>query len=153
MADQWPVYRDVLAAALLINVMALTMPLFTMNVYDRVVPNRAIETLWVLALGVALVIVFDLVLRTLRGYFIDLASARIDMQLSAKIMERVLGVRMEARPAAVGSFASNLRSFESVRDFITSATVTTFIDLPFALLFLLVIGIIAWPLIFPVLWR
>ncbi|MFV5215095.1 type I secretion system permease/ATPase [Azonexus caeni] len=151
MADQWPVYRDVLAAALLINVMALTMPLFTMNVYDRVVPNRAIETLWVLALGVALVIVFDLVLRTLRGYFIDLASARIDMQLSAKIMERVLGVRMEARPAAVGSFASNLRSFESVRDFITSATVTTFIDLPFALLFLLVIGIIAWPLIFPVL--
>jgi len=151
MADQWPVYRDVLAAALLINVMALTMPLFTMNVYDRVVPNRAIETLWVLALGVALVIVFDLVLRTLRGYFIDLASARIDMQLSAKIMERVLGVRMEARPAAVGSFASNLRSFESVRDFITSATVTTFIDLPFALLFLLVIAIIAWPLIFPVL--
>lgn len=151
MADQWPVYRDVLAAALLINVMALTMPLFTMNVYDRVVPNRAIETLWVLAFGVALVIVFDLVLRTLRGYFIDLASARIDMQLSAKIMERVLGVRMEARPAAVGSFASNLRSFESVRDFITSATVTTFIDLPFALLFLLVIGIIAWPLIFPVL--
>ncbi|WP_374327117.1 type I secretion system permease/ATPase [Azonexus sp.] len=151
MADQWPVYRDVLAAALLINVMALTMPLFTMNVYDRVVPNRAIETLWVLAFGVALVIVVDLVLRTLRGYFIDLASARIDMQLSARIMERVLGVRMEARPAAVGSFASNLRSFESVRDFITSATVTTFIDLPFALLFLLVIGIIAWPLIFPVL--
>ena len=101
MADQWPVYRDVLAAALLINVMALTMPLFTMNVYDRVVPNRAIETLWVLAFGVALVIVVDLVLRTLRGYFIDLASARIDMQLSARIMERVLGVRMEARPAAV----------------------------------------------------
>jgi len=151
LSDQWPVYRDVLAAAALINVMALTMPLFTMNVYDRVVPNRAIETLWVLAFGVALVICVDLVLRTLRGYFIDLASARIDMQLSARIMERVLGVRMEARPAAVGSFASNLRSFESVRDFITSATVTTFIDLPFALLFLLVIGIIAWPLVFPVL--
>ena len=122
-----------------------------MNVYDRVVPNRALETLWVLALGIVLVVGVDFVLRTLRGYFIDLASARIDMQLSAKIMERVLGVRMEARPAAVGSFASNLRSFESVRDFITSATVTTFIDLPFALLFLLVIGIIAWPLILPVL--
>lgn len=151
LADQWPVYRDVLAAALLINVMALTMPLFTMNVYDRVVPNRAFETLWVLALGVALVVVFDLVLRTLRGYFIDLASARIDMNLSSRIMERVLGVRMEARPAAVGSFAANLRSFESVRDFITSATVTTFIDLPFALLFVLVIAIIAWPIIFPVL--
>lgn len=151
LADQWPVYRDVLAAALLINVMALSLPLFTMNVYDRVVPNRALETLWVLALGVGIVIAVDMVLRTLRGYFIDLASARIDMQLSARIMERVLGVRMESRPAAVGSFASNLRSFESVRDFITSATVTTLIDLPFALLFLLVIGIIAWPLVFPVL--
>lgn len=151
LADQWPVYRDVLAAAFLINLMALSLPLFTMNVYDRVVPNHAMETLWVLALGVAIVIAVDMVLRTLRGYFIDLASARIDMQLSAKIMERVLGVRMESRPAAVGSFASNLRSFESVRDFITSATVTTLIDLPFALLFLLVIAIIAWPLILPVL--
>ncbi|WP_298398838.1 type I secretion system permease/ATPase [uncultured Azonexus sp.] len=151
LADQWPVYRDVLAAALLINVMALSLPLFTMNVYDRVVPNRALETLWMLALGVGIVIAVDMVLRTLRGYFIDLASARIDMQLSARIMERVLGVRMEARPAAVGSFASNLRSFESVRDFITSATVTTLIDLPFAMLFLLVIGMIAWPLVFPVL--
>lgn len=151
LADQWPVYRDVLGAALLINVMALAMPLFTMNVYDRVVPSRAIETLWVLALGVLLVICVDMALRSLRGYFIDLASARIDMDLSAKIMERVLGVRMEARPAAVGAFSSNLRSFESVRDFITSASVTAFIDLPFALLFVLVIGVIAWQLIIPVL--
>ncbi len=150
LADQWPVYRDVLGAALLINVMALALPLFTMNVYDRVVPNKAIETLWVLALGVVLVIAVDMVLRSLRGYFIDLASARIDMDLSAKIMERVLGVRMEARPAAVGAFSSNLRSFESVRDFITSASVTAFIDLPFALLFVLVIGVIAWQLIIPV---
>ena len=137
LADQWPVYRDVLGAALLINVIALAMPLFTMNVYDRVIPNRAIETLWVLALGVILLFAVDLMLRLLRGYFIDLASARIDMQLSAQIMDRVLGVRMEARPAAVGAFSSNLRSFEAVRDFITSASVTAFIDLPFALLFVL----------------
>ncbi|MCH2219957.1 MAG: type I secretion system permease/ATPase [Dechloromonas sp.] len=151
LSEQWPVYRDVLGAALLINLLALVMPLFTMNVYDRVVPNRAIETLWVLALGVILVIGVDMMLRLLRGYFIDLASARIDMQLSARIMERVLGVRMEARPAAVGAFSSNLRSFESVRDFITSASVTAFIDLPFALLFVLVIALIAWPLVLPVL--
>lgn len=151
LADQWPVYRDVLGAAFLINLLALAMPLFTMNVYDRVVPNRAFETLWMLALGVVLVLGVDMALRQLRGYFIDLASARIDMQLSARIMERVLGVRMEARPAAVGAFSSNLRSFESVRDFITSASVTAFIDLPFALLFVLVIAIIAWPLIIPVL--
>lgn len=151
LAEQMPVYRDVLGAALLINVMALAMPLFTMNVYDRVVPNRALETLWVLALGVILIIGVDMVLRSLRGYFIDLAGARIDVKLSAAIMERVLGVRMEARPAAVGAFASNLRSFESVRDFITSASVTAFIDLPFALLFVLVIALIAWQLIIPVL--
>jgi ATP-binding cassette subfamily C protein LapB len=151
LAEQWPVYRDVLAAALLINVIALAMPLFTMNVYDRVVPNRAFETLWVLALGVLLMIGVDMVLRQLRGYFIDLAGARIDLQLSAQIMERVLGLRMEARPAAVGSFSSNLRSFEVVRDFITSATVTAFIDLPLALLFVFVIALIAWPLIIPVL--
>lgn len=150
-ADQWQVYRDVLGAALLINIIALAMPLFTMNVYDRVVPNRAIETLWVLGLGVILMIGVDMMLRSLRGYFIDLASARIDMQLSAKIMERVLGVRMEARPVAVGAFASNLRSFESVRDFITSASVTAFIDLPFAFIFVFVIAIIAWQLVLPVL--
>ena len=151
LAEQMPIYRDVLGAALLINVMALAMPLFTMNVYDRVVPNRAMETLWVLALGIVLIIGVDMVLRSLRGYFIDLAGARIDIKLSASIMERVLGVRMEARPAAVGAFASNLRSFESVRDFITSASVTAFIDLPFALLFVLVIALIAWQLIIPVL--
>lgn len=151
LADQWQVYRDVFGAALLINLMALAMPLFSMNVYDRVVPNRAIETLWVLALGVLIVLAVDMALRSLRGYFIDLASARVDMDLSAKIMERVLGVRMEARPAAVGAFSSNLRSFESVRDFITSASVTAFIDVPFALLFVIVIALIAWPLIIPVL--
>ncbi len=151
LADQWQVYRDVLGAALLINVMALAMPLFTMNVYDRVIPNRAMETLWVLGLGVVLLIGIDMMLRSLRGYFIDLASARIDMQLSATIMERVLGVRMESRPAAVGAFAANLRSFESVRDFITSASVTAFIDLPFAFLFVFVIAIIAWQLVIPVL--
>ncbi|UCV09180.1 type I secretion system permease/ATPase [Dechloromonas denitrificans] len=151
LSDQWQVYRDVLGAALLINVMALAMPLFTMNVYDRVIPNRALETLWVLGLGVVLLIGIDMMLRSLRGYFIDLASARIDMQLSATIMERVLGVRMESRPAAVGAFAANLRSFESVRDFITSASVTAFIDLPFAFLFVFVIAIIAWQLVIPVL--
>lgn len=150
LAGQWPVYRDVLGAALLINVMALAMPLFSMNVYDRVVPNRAMETLWVLALGILLLFGIDLAVRLLRGHFLDLASARIDMQLSAQIMERVLGVRMEARPAAVGAFASNLRSFETVRDFITSATVTAFIDLPFALLFIGVIALISWPLLIPV---
>ena len=146
--DQVPVYKDILAAALLINLFALAMPLFTMNVYDRVVPNYGVETLWMLALGVAMVLGLDYGLRLLRGHFIDLAGARIDVRLSALIMERVLGMRMADRPASVGSFAANLRSFESIRDFIASATVTALIDLPFALLFMLVIMWISWPLVF-----
>ncbi len=146
--EQRAVYRDVLGAALLINVFALVLPLFSMNVYDRVVPNHATDTLWMLAFGVLLVVVMDYAMRMLRGYFVDLASARIDVKLSAMIMERVLGMRLESRPASVGSFASNLRSFESVRDFIASATVTALVDFPFALIFLIVIAWIALPLVF-----
>jgi len=146
-----PIYRDVLLAAFFINVFALAMPLFTMNVYDRVVPNHATETLWMLAAGVILMLLADITLRTMRGYFIDLASKRVDVRLSSLIMERVLGIRLEHRPTSVGSYAVNLRSFESVRDFITSASVTTLIDLPFALLFIAVIGWIAWQVMFPVL--
>ena len=148
-AENRSLYRDVLLAAFAINVFAVAMPLFVMNVYDRVVPNRAIETLWVLAAGVFVVLVAEFVLRTMRGYFVDLAGNRADVKLSAVIMERVLGMRMETRPSSVGSFAANLRAFESVRDFISSATVIAFIDLPFALLFLAVVGWIAWPLLLP----
>lgn len=135
------VYRDVLWAALLVNLFALALPVFTMNVYDRVVPNRAIETLWALAIGVVLVMCADLFMRTLRSRFVDEASARVDVQLSAVLMERVLGMKLKHRPESVGSFAANLRGFEQVRDFIASSTVAAMIDLPFALLFL---GVIAW---------
>lgn len=146
--DQRPIFKDILAAALLINLFGLAMPLFTMNVYDRVVPNFAVETLWVFAGGVLLVLILDYVIRLLRGHFVDLASARVDLKLSALIMERVLGMRLSQRPASVGAFASNLRSFETVRDFIASATVTALIDLPFTLLFLLALAWICWPLVF-----
>lgn len=145
-----PIYRDVLLAAFFINVFALALPLFTMNVYDRVVPNHATETLWMLAAGVILMLLADISLRTMRGYFIDLASKRVDIRLSSLIMERVLGIRLEHRPASVGAYAVNLRSFESLRDFITSASITTLIDLPFAVLFIAVMAWIAWPVIIPV---
>ncbi len=150
LTENIPVYRDVLLAAALINVFALAMPLFTMNVYNRVVPNQAFETLWVLAVGLGFVLFFDFALRLLRGYFIDLAGKRVDVDLSSRIMERVLGIRMENRPVSVGSFAANLRSFETVRDFITSATVTALIDLPFAILFLVVMAWIDIPMFIPV---
>lgn len=144
-------YREVLLAALLINLFALAMPLFVMNVYDRVVPNQATDTLWVLAVGILLVLCADAVLKVMRSWFVDLAASRVDVSLSASIMERVLGMKLAERPASVGSFATGLQAFESVRSFIGSATVIAFIDLPFVLLFTLVIGLISWVLVIPVL--
>jgi ATP-binding cassette subfamily C protein LapB len=142
-------YRDAVLAALLVNIFSLAMPLFTMNVYDRVVPNNAVETLWVLVAGIGIVVVFNMVLGAARGYVVDSASQRIDISLSSAIMERVLDLRMEARPAAVGSFAANLRSFEAIRDFIASASLTTLVDLPFIILFLAVLAWISPWMLFP----
>lgn len=144
------VYRDVLIGSVFINLFAIAMPLFVMNVYDRVVPNHAAETLWVLAAGILVVLCFDLVLRLMRNAFVDLAASRADVKLSSSIMAKVLGMRLEGRPASTGSFASTLQSFESVRAFIGSATVVSLVDLPFALLFLTIIALIGVPLVIPI---
>lgn len=146
-----PLYKDVLAAAFLINLLAIFVPLYTLNVYDRVVPNNAMETLWTLSLGVIIIAAVEFGLRMVRGYVLDVAGKRIDIDLSALIMERVLGMQMINRPASVGSFAANLRAFESVRDFITSTTVTAFIDFPFAIIFLALIVWLGWPMAIPLL--
>ncbi|XOV88352.1 MAG: type I secretion system permease/ATPase [Pseudomonadota bacterium] len=133
------IYGEVFLASLLINLFALVTPLFVMNVYDRVVPNYATETLWVLASGVFIVFIFDLVVKSLRGYFIDVAGKRADILLSARTFGRVMDIRMSERPGRVGAFASNLQDFDSFRDFFTSTTLITVIDLPFVLLFILLI--------------
>lgn len=146
--EQMPLYKDVMVAALLVNIFATIIPFFSMNVYDRVIPTKAEETLWMLALGVMVIVALDYFLKMIRSHFVDLAGSRIDVKLSALIMERVMGMKLIDKPLSVGSFAQTLRSFESVRDFMSSATVTTLIDLPFALLFLMLIGWIAWPLMF-----
>ncbi len=138
----WRTYAQVLLAAVLINTFALASPLFVMNVYDRVVPNHAEETLWVLAIGVALVILFDFILKTLRAYFVDSAGKRADVLLSSRIFEQVLNIKLHACPQSSGSFANRLREFESLREFFSSAAVIALVDLPFILLFLLVIYMI-----------
>ncbi len=132
-------YLEVLVASLLINLFALVTPLFIMNVYDRVVPNHAIETLWVLASGVAIVFIFDIAMKSLRGYFIDAASKRADIMLSARTFGRVMDIKMADRPSRVGSFANNLQEFDSFREFFTSTTLIALIDLPFVILFVLLI--------------
>jgi ATP-binding cassette subfamily C protein LapB len=150
-AENRRLYRDALVAAVLINLFAMAMPLFTMNVYDRVVPNNAMETLWVLVTGISLVVIFNMILSTARAHVVDSASKRVDMRLSSLIMERVLDLRMEARPVSVGSFAANLRSFESIRDFIASASITTLVDLPFIVMFLFVLSWISpWMVLPPI---
>lgn len=132
----WPIYAEVLLASGLINVFALAIPLFVMNVYDRVIPNAAVETLWVLATGVMMVFFFDFLLRSLRGYFIDSAGKKVDVELSSRIFSQILGVQMKERPHSVGALANTVQSFEIFRDFITSTTVTVLVDLPFVCIYL-----------------
>lgn len=146
--QSWPIYAEVLVASFLINVFAVVMPLFTMNVYDRVVPNQTFETLWVLAIGTGIVFGFDFLMRSLRGYFIDIAGKKVDVLLSSNIFEKILGLRLASRPKSVGSFANSLTEFESFREFLTSATITTVIDMPFVLLYLIIIAWIGGPLVF-----
>ena len=144
-------YRDIVLGSVAVNLFALAMPLFVLNVYDRVVPNQATETLWVLAIGVFIVLCFDLALRLMRSGFVDLAASRADVKLSSAIMAKSLGMRLEERPASTGSFTSTLQSFESVRAFIGSATVLGIVDLPFVLLFAAIIALINPWLVLPVL--
>jgi ATP-binding cassette subfamily C protein LapB len=116
-----------------------------MNVYDRVVPNNAFDTLWVLAIGAAVVYLFDFLLRTLRAYFIDIAGKKSDILISATIFAKVSNITMASRPKSVGAFAKNLQEFESIRDFITSASITTLVDIPFMFLIIGVIWLIGGP--------
>ncbi len=144
----WRIYRDVLLASFMVNVFALATPLFIMNVYDRVVPNKAIETLWVLSTGLIVIYLFDFVIKMLRAYFVDIAGKKSDLLLSSTIFEKVMGMRMSDRPRSVGGFANNLRDFDTIRDFIASATITTLIDIPFVILFIFVIYYFAGSLVY-----
>lgn len=130
------IYRDVLLASVLINLFVLAQPLFVMNVYDRVVPNNAIETLWALAIGIAIIYGFDLGLKALRSYMVELAGKRTDVIVSARLFERVLNLKMSSRPVSVGAFANRLHEFDAIRSFITSTTILVLVDLPFVVLFL-----------------
>ncbi|WP_435389799.1 type I secretion system permease/ATPase [Halomonas sabkhae] len=142
-------YRDVILGSVMINLFALGMPLFVLNIYDRVVPNHATETLWVLSLGIFLVLCFDLVMRLVRSRFVDLAASRADVKLSSTLMAKVMGLKLSARPASTGSFVSTLQSFESIRAFIGSATVVAMVDLPFVLMFMAIVALIGPPLVIP----
>ena len=144
------VYRDILIAAVVINLLSVALPLFVMNVYDRVVPNAATDTLWVLAIGVGIALSADLALRVLRNYFVELAASRIDVTLSSDILEKVLGLNLASRPGSVGAFTNTVQSFEAVRSFFNSMTFVALVDFPFVFLFLGIVMLIDWTLTLPI---
>ncbi len=147
-SKSWKLYSEVVIASLLVNLFTLAIPLFVMNVYDRVVPNGATETLWVLATGVMIVLGFDFLLRVLRGWFLDIAGKRADLLISQFMMEQLLGMRMAVQPRSAGAVSSHMREFENLREFFTSSTLISLVDLPFIILFLFIIqmlgGALAW---------
>ena len=144
--SRW-LYIDAVAASVLINLIGLFAPFFVMNVYDRVVPNQAEATLWVLAIGISGAFLFDLLLKTMRGLCLDLAGKKTDLIISASLFQRIVGMAMKVRPARVGSFAQHIHEFQVLRDFLASLTLTSLIDLPFTLLVLLVIAVLGGHLV------
>lgn len=137
------IYRDVIIASILINIFALVSPLLVMNIYDKIVPNLAFESLWVLAVGATVAYTFDFILKQLRGYLIDVAGKKVDIQTSSKLFAKVIGLSLEKRAPSVGGMARQLGEFDSVREFLSSATVTALVDLPFAMLFVFIIYLVA----------
>ncbi|MEY0434283.1 type I secretion system permease/ATPase [Providencia huaxiensis] len=135
-------YYQVIVASFVINVLALISSLYVMNVYDRVIPNQAYETLWVLSIGVLLAICFEFLAKMLRSYLLDIAGKKADIIISAMLFHRVMGISLDKKPSSSGSYANNLRDFESIREFMTSASLIALVDLPFILLFIGVISMI-----------
>lgn len=144
----WRLYIHVMIASLVINCFAVASPLFVMNVYDRVVPNNAVETLWVLAIGIGIVYLFEFTLKNLRSYFVDIAGRNADIIMGSRLLEHVMGMKLDQLPPSIGSTANNLKDFEGLRDFFSSGTVTLLVDLPFMVLFLFVIWLVAGPVVY-----
>lgn len=143
-----PIYKHVALASVVINCIGVLTPLFVMNVYDRVIPNSATETLWALAIGVALAYFFDFLLRSLRSYFVDVAGRNADVVISSELVRKVLSMRLDVKPESTGALVNNLREFESLREFFSSSTLLACIDLPFLVIFLILLGFIGGPLVF-----
>lgn len=149
-SEVWKVRKEfwpVLLAALIVNLLALAVPLFTMNVYDRVIPNKAVPTLWVLAIGVLLALGFDFTLRLARSQLVDEIGRRLDAKYSQKLFEKVMNLPMAERQGSTGAFAKRVSEYEGVRDFFASTSVVLIVDIGFLIVFLVLIAIIAGPLV------
>ena len=146
----WPIYRHVIAASIMTNLIIVASPLFVMNVYDRVIPNNAVDTLWALAIGICIAYLFDFLLKNLRSYFVDVAGRNADVLIGSRIMQHLMSARLDHMPESAGAIANNVREFESLREFFSSSSLVALIDMPFLLLFIGVIYYIGGPLAWPV---
>jgi ATP-binding cassette subfamily C protein LapB len=147
----WRRYSDIMIVALVANVLALSGMIFSMQVYDRVVPSQSEPTLWVLFGGVMLAILFELVMRMLRVYISDVVGKRADLRISERVFAHALRIKNGARSKSTGSFISQIRELESVRELITSTSIAAISDLPFFLLFVFILWMIGGPLVLVVL--
>jgi len=144
-SECWPAFIEVGVASAFANFLAIATSLFAMQVYDRVVPTSNFNTLWVLASGVTLAVVFELMMRLLRAHLLDVTGKRLDLKLSSRLFEQVMAIRLSAKPGSTGAFSSQVREFESIREFFTASTVAAISDAPFILIFIGVIALLGGP--------
>ncbi|MCP3952191.1 MAG: type I secretion system permease/ATPase [Desulfobacterales bacterium] len=132
-------YSRVLLATFLVNIFVVAGPLFTMNVYDRIIPHNAVDTLWVLAIGIGLIYFFDLLLKYIRTHFLESVAKKTDIIISSMLFEHAVGLKLKDKPRSVGAFTSTIKDFDGIRSFFAATAITAFIELPFALIFIMVI--------------
>ena len=142
-----PLYRQVAVISVVTNLLVLVGPLFTMNVYDRVVPNFAVETLWVLGIGAILGYTFELGLRAMRSFFTDRAGSNIDTIVATRVMHHILGMKMTGKGESSGAIINHMREFDAMREFCSASTLLTFADLPFLFLFMGIVALIGGTLV------
>lgn len=142
----WQNWAQITVAALLLNLMSLALPLFVMNVYDKVIPNLAYVTLWTLAIGVGIALALDLMLRTIRGNVLENVSRRVDLKVAASLFRHAMQARLLGRPGGAAGIASTIRDFEVVRDFFASATFVAVVDLMFIGIFIAALYFIVGPI-------
>ena len=138
----WRRYTDIMVASMIANILALATIIFSMQVYDRVVPSQSIPTLWVLAGGVLIAAIFEFVLRIARVYLSDIIGKRADLKISDRVFGHALRIRNKDRARSTGSFISQIRELEGVRELVTSTTISAIADLPFFFLFLVIFWMI-----------
>lgn len=145
------VFLEAVLATGMVNLLALAISLYAMQVFDRVIPNQGFQTLWVLSVGVTLAVALEFLLKQVRSHTVDRACNAIDQQLSEWFFTRMMGIRMEARPASVGTLAAQVKGFEMVRGVLASTSLFVLADVPFAVFFILVIAMVgSWVAVVPI---